>query len=192
MGQVMVDSSLGISKNLIVGGGAHIEGELTVNHITAPVEIQETEPTKVYGTTNNESQQIVGWVFAMGGPTPIPVFSCIPSWNRYPSENSVYTYPHSHHFRNAAMTLVKDNTELRKQGAKNNHQKPVHPMLIGGNPCNAHRKVELVHFRTAGHVRGGRQRAPCPERHSSHVCASRLIAHPFPQHRDPLGNLQAS
>jgi len=120
MGQVMVDSSLGISKNLIVGGGAHIEGELTVNHITAPVEIQETEPTKVYGTTNNESQQIVGWVFAMGGPTPIPVFSCIPSWNRFPSENSVYTYPHSHHFRNAAMTLVKDNTELRKQGAKNN------------------------------------------------------------------------
>ena len=120
MGQVMVDSSLGISKNLIVGGGAHIEGELSVNHITAPVEIQETEPTKIYGTTNNESQQIVGWVFAMGGPSPIPVFSCIPSWGKFPSENSVYSYPHTHHFRNASMTLVKDNTELRKIGAKNN------------------------------------------------------------------------
>ena len=120
MGQVMIDSSLGISKNLIVAGGAHIEGELTVNHITAPVEIQETEPTKVYGTTNNETQKIVGYVFAMGGPVPIPVFSCVPSWGKYPSENAVYTYPHTHHFRNASMTLVKDNKELRQYGAKNN------------------------------------------------------------------------
>ena len=35
-------------------------------------------------------------------------------------ENSIFTYPHSHHFRNASMTLVNDNTELRKIGAKNN------------------------------------------------------------------------
>ena len=47
--QVVVDSSLGVNKNLVVGGGAHIEGELTVNHITAPAEIQETELNTVFG-----------------------------------------------------------------------------------------------------------------------------------------------
>ena len=47
--EVVVDSSLGVNKNLIVGGGAHIEGELNVNHITAPAEIQETELNTVFG-----------------------------------------------------------------------------------------------------------------------------------------------
>ena len=121
MGQVMVDSSLGISKNLIVGGGAHIEGELSVNHITAPVEIQETEPTKIYGTTNNETMKIIGYV--QPGATVCNnwgiVWSMTPC-DHTPHENSLFTYPHTHHFRNASMTLVKDNTELRKIGAKNN------------------------------------------------------------------------
>lgn len=55
-GQVLVDSSLGITNNAIVGGSCHIEGELSVNHITAPAEIQETESTVVYGkpTTVND------------------------------------------------------------------------------------------------------------------------------------------
>jgi len=49
--QVLIDSSLGVSRNAIIGGGLHVEGELTVNHITAPTEIQQTEDTSVYGTT---------------------------------------------------------------------------------------------------------------------------------------------
>jgi len=113
--QVMIDSSLGISKNLIVAGGAHVEGELTVNHITAPVEIQETELTKPYGITNDETSKIIGYL--AGGQ---PVYSCIPDMDLYPEENCLYTYPHSHHFRNLPLTLVNNNTELRKYGAKNN------------------------------------------------------------------------
>lgn len=127
--QVMVDSSLGISRNLIVGGGAHIEGELSVNHITAPVEIQETEDTRVFGTTNDEEKKVIGYVYAQGGPCPIPVYSrinpgdpCNLSPNPIlPDPNCLYTYPHSHHFRNIPLNLVSDNTELRKAGKANNN-----------------------------------------------------------------------
>ena len=45
--QVVVDSSLGVSKNVIIGGGAYVEGELFVNHITAPIEYQVTENTQI-------------------------------------------------------------------------------------------------------------------------------------------------
>lgn len=115
MAQVMVDSSLGISRNLVVGGGAHIEGELSVNHITAPVEIQETELTKVYGIANDETSMIIGY---RGSGEPI--YSCLPDKNLYASDNCFYIYPHSHHFRNLPLTLVASNTDLRKAAKKNN------------------------------------------------------------------------
>ena len=49
-GQVVVDSTLGVSKNVIIGGGAYIEGELFVNHVTAPLEYQVTENTQIIAT----------------------------------------------------------------------------------------------------------------------------------------------
>jgi len=48
--QVVVDSTLGVSKNVIIGGGAYVEGELFVNHVTAPVEYQVTENTQIVAT----------------------------------------------------------------------------------------------------------------------------------------------
>jgi hypothetical protein len=46
-GQVVVDSTLGVSKNVIIGGGAYVEGEMFVNHVTAPIEYQVTESTQI-------------------------------------------------------------------------------------------------------------------------------------------------
>ena len=40
--QVVVDSTLGVTGNVIVQGGIYSEGELFVNHITGPREISET------------------------------------------------------------------------------------------------------------------------------------------------------
>ena len=42
--QVLVNDSLGVSQNVIIGGGAYVNGETYVQHITAPDEIQYTEP----------------------------------------------------------------------------------------------------------------------------------------------------
>lgn len=40
--QVVVDGTLGVSSNVVIQGGMMAEGEVFVNHITAPREIQET------------------------------------------------------------------------------------------------------------------------------------------------------
>ena len=66
--QVLVDSSLGVTKNVVVGGGMHVEGELTVNHITAPGEIQETENTVVFGTA---AKDVTGRGTTTGSGTPL-------------------------------------------------------------------------------------------------------------------------
>jgi len=50
--QVVVDSNLGVTCNAVIGGSLHVEGELYVNHLTGPVEVQETEKTIVSGMSN--------------------------------------------------------------------------------------------------------------------------------------------
>ena len=140
MKQVLVDSSLGVSRNLVVGGGAHIEGELTVNHITAPVEIQETEDTRVYGEPNSDAAAgnqatagyVIGYVSGFAndwvtepGSSPTRnwtrVYSRVPSvaypspGSGSPSRNSIQCYDHSHHFRNLPLKLVASNADLRKE-----------------------------------------------------------------------------
>lgn len=40
--QVVVDANLGVSKNAIINGCAFVDGELYVNHITCPAEVQYT------------------------------------------------------------------------------------------------------------------------------------------------------
>lgn len=41
--QVFVDGNLNVGMNMIVAGGAHIEGEVSLQHISAPLEYQITE-----------------------------------------------------------------------------------------------------------------------------------------------------
>jgi len=148
MGQVLVDSSLGVSRNLIVGGGAHIEGELTVNHITAPVEIQETEYTRLYGEPNSDAAAgnqasagyVIGYVSGFASDwvtengrnwtrvyTRVPNVSYPTPGAGSPSRNSIQCYDHSHHFRNLPLTLVASNTDLRNVAAVNNESARVSP-----------------------------------------------------------------
>ena len=53
--QVLVDSSLGVNKNVVIGGGLYVEGETYLQHVTAPREYQITEKTKVTGTVTTAS-----------------------------------------------------------------------------------------------------------------------------------------
>jgi len=62
--QVAVDSSLGVVKNIIVGGSTYTEGETYVQHVTAPCEIQETEKSVAYGETISRSP--IGYLIAGG------------------------------------------------------------------------------------------------------------------------------
>lgn len=96
--QVVVDGNLGVTQNIVIGGSAHIEGELTVQHITAPVEIQETEPVILYGELVPDLQIID----SNGKSLPIP--------------NSVKIYAHTHPFKNLPLTLMKSKDDVRKIG----------------------------------------------------------------------------
>jgi hypothetical protein len=48
--QLLIDGNLNVGLNAVIRGGAHIEGELSVHHITAPCEYHITETDFTYGT----------------------------------------------------------------------------------------------------------------------------------------------
>lgn len=103
--QILLDSSAGVSNNLIVGGGAFIEGETYVNHISAPLEVQRTHDTKVFGKLVGGA--LIGYVGSDGG-----VYA-------YATDNTVELPPHSHHFNNIPLTLYGSNSKLRTAALDN-------------------------------------------------------------------------
>ena len=117
--QVLVDSNLGVSKNVVIGGGMHVEGELSVQHVTAPAELQETEEVVLYG------ELVAGKTVTNGSGTAVA------------TANSVKIYAHSHQFKNLPLRLTDTNEDTRKVGANNNETelhlpKPVNNSNKGG------------------------------------------------------------
>ena len=63
--QLLVDGNLNVALNAIVAGGLHVEGEVTLHHITAPLEYQitnecfewgEQSPCTLDGTTTSDCE----------------------------------------------------------------------------------------------------------------------------------------
>lgn len=106
--QVYVESSLGVHRNIVVGGGSYIEGEVYLHHITAPIEIQQTMDTTLYGKFNCTSDKslAIGEVFD-------------PEWGwltvyGLATDDLIANYPHSHHFANLPLRLCESNDDVRK------------------------------------------------------------------------------
>lgn len=140
-GQVVVNGGLGVATNAVVKGGLHVDGELTIQHITAPVEVQITEKTMVAGKTNHLKQKVIGYIpgeaiigyveiegvplpvkasntgtYGALGLTDVPLYSAIVIGNvalKTPDDESVLTYPHSHNFANLPLTLTELPDEVR-------------------------------------------------------------------------------
>ena len=130
--QVFIEPGLGVKNNIVVGGGLYAEGEIYIQHITAPVEIQETEDTTVMGKFNT-SKPAKSETFKIG-EAKIPAkiakttkdgfpFPHDHSWPKKdvwvdvyadPTENLIVNYPHSHHFKNLPLRLVASNKDVRK------------------------------------------------------------------------------
>lgn len=120
-GQVMVDSNLGVSQNVIVGGGLHVEGELSCQHITAPVEIHETEKARIYSKLlrglrfkcningGMHSDNVAGDRHVSWGAATITLIADS-------NDDRVIDYGHSHLFKNAAMHLMETNDLVRETG----------------------------------------------------------------------------
>lgn len=139
--QVGIDCSLGVRNNVIIGGGAYVEGELFVNHVTAPVEIQETELTKLYGRPDNVNKKVIGFVNVDGQWRS--VYSCVPEEGRFNDADSIINVPHSHNFRNLPLKLVDNNASVRTAAMPMN--KGTAPVVAGAvsNGKKTISKVEL-------------------------------------------------
>jgi len=120
--QVVVDGNLGVKQNIVVGGAMHVEGELSVQHITAPVEIQETEAITLFSKLlgglkfrcriSNHSRR-----YKNKGTCTITLLSDS-------NDDKVKAYPHTHPFKNLPLKLMKNKDDVRKIGQAANEDFP--------------------------------------------------------------------
>ena len=96
-----VDGTISSSSNHITKGGMHVEGEFSTQHITAPVEFQQTE------TTLSTGSLIGGQIIGIFDGRPVMSVSC----------SDCIVSAHSHTFPNAAMTLLDTNDDVRAAAA---------------------------------------------------------------------------
>lgn len=101
--QIFINSSMGIKNNLIVGGGALVEGELYVSHITAPRELQQTQLTSCFGQL--VAGKIIGRDSMGGNVVALGV------------ADTVQLYDHNHVFVNVPLTLVDNPAAVRQSAA---------------------------------------------------------------------------
>jgi hypothetical protein len=111
--QILIDNSLGVNKNVIIGGGLHVEGETFLQHVTAPKEWQKTELTRVF------AKLLSGLSFpaSISNVMPGPGASGTITLTGPSNDDKVQCYDHSHVFVNLPLTLKDTNEEVR-QAAK--------------------------------------------------------------------------
>jgi len=111
--QVYIESALGVKGNLIVGGGASFEGEVYLQHITAPLEVHQTQDTIVLGkfATDTNRRLLIGETQI--GETWYPTYAMA-------SDDLLMSYPHSHHHNGIPMRLTKSNMGVRNFAANEN------------------------------------------------------------------------
>jgi hypothetical protein len=132
--QVYVESALGVKNNLIVGGGLSVEGELYCQHITAPLEVHQTEDTILLGK------------FAADEPRKLLIGECNFGGVWYPvyassADNLIVNYPHSHHHNGIPLRLTKANKDVRNLAAAELIN--THNNLSQALPQNHERKVAV-------------------------------------------------
>lgn len=129
--QIMVDSSLGVANNVIIGGKTYMEQEVFLHHVTAPREIQVTYPSVVFARpcTGGEMDgigdaslgefnvELNGFAADHGGPVTgqgvLKFIKCTKS-----NPNSIICTPHNHNFDNIPLTMMDSNSAVREAAHK--------------------------------------------------------------------------
>lgn len=129
--QVVIDDNLGISKNVVIGGGAYVNGELYLQHVTAPAEFQVTESTTIQDTGYTISNATItksggGDIFS--GDTVTITGGTL-----------TINQPHTHYFKNLPLTLVTDNATVRTTAAS----------VVNGGTAAAAATAVADHYNTA-------------------------------------------
>ena len=121
--QVVVDCNLGVSRNVIVGGGMSVEGQLCVKAISAPAELQLTKETVAYAET------VPGAI--IGHCNGEPVYGGTLAGPAEP--NSIKVYRHLHEFFNLPLTLHQSSINVADPKQFNNPKEvvPASPVQNG-------------------------------------------------------------
>jgi hypothetical protein len=148
--QVLIDGNLNVEKNAIIAGGMHIEGELTIQHITGPMEEHITDGCFEWGTqiqcildsTNEancetgEAQKspVYGDILAgcLIGYAVVGSGSSAGTWPVYSTcaPNSVMVHDHFHYYKNLPMKLVRDNIDVEMTVGAKTETKSLDPHSI--------------------------------------------------------------
>ena len=133
--QVYIEGCLGVKNNVIIGGGLSVEGETYVQHITAPLEVHQTEDTTVFGqfATDTSRSLPIGEVYVSGEWQTVYAL---------PDKDIIVTYPHSHHHHGIPMRLTQSNEDVRKFAQKENINK--HSYVSQALPQIHERKIAQV------------------------------------------------
>lgn len=127
--QIVLNSNVGVNSNLIVKGGVYTDGEMYVNHITAPREIQQT----LLGFTKEGARGflrlggVITGIMTFNGETG--PFVIVLDQQK---DNIVELTPHAHEFPNIPLTLHEGNADggvsaqgaVRGEAASLNSQEP--------------------------------------------------------------------
>lgn len=112
--QVLIESNLGVAGNAIIKGSLHVEGEVSCHHVTAPMEIKETDKTLVFGETLPVPIGVVvsglgvgGLVYGLGSGMP----------------NNIIAYDHNHAYEGIPSSSMKTSDAVRVVG--NNTHAPI-------------------------------------------------------------------
>ena len=129
--QVVIDDNLGISKNVIIGGGTYTNGEVYLQHVTAPVEFQVTESTTISDTTYT----ITGATISKAGGGIISSGNIV----NISGGTLAINQPHTHYFKNLPLTLVADAAAVRTAAT-----------ALNGGSAAATAVAVADHYNTAG------------------------------------------
>lgn len=131
--QVLIESSLGVNNNLVIGGGLSVEGEVYLQHVTAPAEYQVTQGTQVFstlleGTSIDGTLTIPQISVGLVAVTPNGTYPVIGSLTTNATllvntaiPNCIASQEHSHIFKNLPLTLLDKNTEVREAAKEMNN-----------------------------------------------------------------------
>lgn len=104
--QVYIGGGVGINGNTTIAGGLYVEGELYCQHITAPIEVHETQDTIVASrfATDEDRKLLIGEAHV--GDLFYPVYAIV-------RDDIIISYPHSHHHNGIPMRLTTANKDVR-------------------------------------------------------------------------------
>jgi hypothetical protein len=174
-GQTCIKGSIAFDGNLMCTGGAMVQGEMYVQHITGPMENQLTDfHPELYGSANSGSALKIGFlknnqtilmdIPGLGSNIPCVVKQTVEivttDGGQTADDECIYVFPHQHVYRSIPMTLGGTYADARKSAAESGMggSKP-----IAASPITPGLKAPNIPFMAPDSAFGKNQKGMAPK-----------------------------